>query len=245
MNAPISSARISRRTVLKTGALTVGFALTAPKAILRAAAQGAAPRVLDPKKVDAFLDVHADGSVTLFSGKVDLGQGLRISLPQIVAEELGLPIDRIKLVEGDTALTPNQGRTAGSNGIQQGGVQIRQASATARQALDLFAATRLNFRPLRGRGTRPAEGGRRRHHLRRPSRRQAIRHRTRPQGAAQGPGELQTIGVTGSVAAALLTFLAKVTAAPRVHDFPQAAGDALHGWSDPPADHRRGACVRR
>ena len=145
MNAPIRSARISRRTVLKTGALTVGFALTAPKAVLRAAAQGAAPRVLDPKKVDAFLDVHADGSVTLFSGKVDLGQGLRISLRQIVAEELGLPVDRIKMVEGDTALTPNQGRTAGSNGIQQGGVQIRQASATARKALTELAAKRLNL----------------------------------------------------------------------------------------------------
>ena len=94
------------------------------------------------KVVDAFLGVNADGSVTLFSGKVDLGQGLRISLRQIVAEELGLPIDRIKMVEGDTALTPNQGRTAGSNGIQQGGVQIRQASATARQALTELAAKR-------------------------------------------------------------------------------------------------------
>jgi CO/xanthine dehydrogenase Mo-binding subunit len=144
MNAPIRSARISRRTVLKTGTLTVGFALMAPKAVLRAAAQGAAPRVLDPKKVDAFLEVHADGAVTLFSGKVDLGQGLRISLRQIVAEELNLPVDRVKMVEGDTALTPNQGRTSGSNGIQQGGMQIRQASATARKALMEFAAKRLN-----------------------------------------------------------------------------------------------------
>ena len=94
--------------------------------------------------MDAFLTINGDGSVTLFSGKVDLGQGLRIALRQIVAEELGVPIDRIELIEGDTALTPDQGRTAGSNGIQQGGVQIRQAAATARQALVELASKRLN-----------------------------------------------------------------------------------------------------
>jgi CO/xanthine dehydrogenase Mo-binding subunit len=149
MNVPIklsqvSSPRVSRRTVLKSGALTVGFALAGPKAVLTAAAQAAAPRVLDAKEVDAFLSVNADGSVTLFSGKVDLGQGLRISLRQIVAEELGVPIERIEMIEGDTALTPDQGRTSGSNGIQQGGVQIRQAAATARKALIELASKRLN-----------------------------------------------------------------------------------------------------
>lgn len=140
----VSSSRVSRRTVLKSAALTVGFALAAPKAVLDAAAQAVTGRVLDPKVVDAFLHINADGSVTLFSGKVDLGQGLRIALRQIVAEELGVPIDRIDMIEGDTALTPNQGRTSGSNGIQQGGVQIRQAAATARQALVELASKRLN-----------------------------------------------------------------------------------------------------
>ena len=105
-------------------------------------------RMLDPKQVDAFIAVNADGTVTLYCGKVDLGTGLRIAIPQMVAEELGVPVERIKLIEGDTALTPDQGRTAGSNGIQRGGVQIRQAAATARKALiDLAREAAATCRP--------------------------------------------------------------------------------------------------
>ncbi|MGB7774564.1 MAG: molybdopterin cofactor-binding domain-containing protein, partial [Pseudolabrys sp.] len=91
--------------------------------------------------------MNGDGTVTLFCGKVDLGQGLRISIPQIAAEELGIGVDKIKFVEGDTALTPDQGRTSGSTGIQRGGMQIRQAAATARKALIDLAAERLNAKP--------------------------------------------------------------------------------------------------
>jgi nicotinate dehydrogenase subunit B len=94
----------------------------------------------------AFLAVNDDGTVTLYAGKVDLGQGLRIALRQIAGEELGIGVDLIKLVEGDTALTPDQGRTSGSNGIQRGGMQIRQAAATARAALVDLAAQRLNMK---------------------------------------------------------------------------------------------------
>lgn len=143
MNAPVKSSRLSRRAVLKGGALTVAFALTGVST--EAIAQGTAGgRVLDPKEVDAFLAVNADGTVTVYCGKVDLGQGLRIAIPQIAAEELGIGLNKIKYVEGDTALTPNQGRTSGSNGIQRGGMQIRQAAATARKALIELAAKRLN-----------------------------------------------------------------------------------------------------
>jgi nicotinate dehydrogenase subunit B len=144
MNAPVKKSHLSRRALLKSGALTVGFALVGGPAMRRAGAQGAAARMLDPKQVDAFIAINGDGSATLFCGKVDLGTGLRIAMRQILAEELGVSIDRIKLIEGDTALTPDQGRTAGSNGIQQGGVQIRRAAATARKALIELAAQRLN-----------------------------------------------------------------------------------------------------
>ena len=146
MNAPIKTPRFSRRAILQGGALTVGFALAGPARLL---AQGAASsaRVLDNKEVDAFLAVNGDGTVTLFCGKVDLGQGLRIAMPQIAAEELGIGVDKIKYVEGDTALTPDQGRTSGSNGIQIGGVQIRRAAATARKGLIDLAAQHLNVKP--------------------------------------------------------------------------------------------------
>ena len=147
MNAPFVASHFSRRAILKGGALTVGFALSGLPTKSSAQRLLGAPRVLDPKEVDAFLAVNADGTVTIFSGKVDLGQGLRISLRQIVAEELGVAIEKINLIEGDTALTPDQGRTSGSNGIQRGGMQLRRASATARNALFLLAAQKLSVKP--------------------------------------------------------------------------------------------------
>ena len=143
MNAPA----LSRRDVLKSGALTVGFALVGVPLSARAQTPAGAARVPDPTEVDGFLAVNADGSVTVFCGKVDLGQGLRIAMRQIVGEELGLGVDNIKLIEGDTALTPDQGPTSGSNGIQRGGVQLRQAAATARKALVELAAEKLQRKP--------------------------------------------------------------------------------------------------
>ena len=146
MTIQTASHRLSRRAVLAGGALTVTFALAGAR--LKALAQGAAaaPRSVDPKEVDAFLAVNGDGTVTLYTGNVDLGQGLRIAMRQIAGEELGIGVDMIKYVEGDTALTPDQGRTSGSNGIQRGGMQIRQAATTARAALIELAAQRLNVK---------------------------------------------------------------------------------------------------
>jgi len=147
MNAPAEKTRFSRRTLLEGGALIVGFALTGRPTSASAQGVTGAPRLLDAKAVDAYLAVNGDGTVTVYCGKVDLGQGLRIAIPQIAAEELGIGIEKIRYVEGDTALTPNQGRTSGSNGIQRGGMQIRQAAATARKAIIDLAALRLNLKP--------------------------------------------------------------------------------------------------
>ena len=135
---------LSRREFLQAGgALVVGFALP-PDASAQRFGHGetALGKTLDSTEVDGFVAVSADGSVTIYSGKVDLGQGLRIAIPQMAAEELGIGVERIAMIEGDTALTPDQGATAGSSGIVRGGVQIRQAAATAREALIGLAATR-------------------------------------------------------------------------------------------------------
>ena len=145
MSAPAKNFGLSRRAVLKGGALTVGFALAGARTKAVAQLPGA-QRVLDPKELDAFLAVNANGSVTVFCGKVDLGQGLRIAMRQIVAEELDVGVDKINYIEGDTALTPDQGRSSASNGIQRGGMQLRQAAATARQALVDLAAQKLNVK---------------------------------------------------------------------------------------------------
>jgi CO/xanthine dehydrogenase Mo-binding subunit len=104
----------------------------------------ASPASLDTDKVDAYLVIAPDGSATLYAGKVDIGTGARAAIRQIAAEELGMRPERIDMVEGDTALTPNQGGTGGSTGIMVGGMQIRQAAATARQALIDLAAKQMN-----------------------------------------------------------------------------------------------------
>jgi nicotinate dehydrogenase subunit B len=138
----MSFAETSRRDFLKgTGVLVVSFTL-APLAA-SCARGSAATRALAPDQVDAFLAIDARGGVTVFSGKVDLGTGVRTALTQIAAEELDVPLDRVTVVEGDTALTPDQGVTSGSLSIEKGGMQIRQAAATARRAVVQQAAQRL------------------------------------------------------------------------------------------------------
>ena len=146
MNAPRISQSLSRRDFLQGAALVVGFSFTGLPAALAQAVEGVSTHPLDLSEVDAFLAVRKDGSVVVYSGKVDLGTGHRIAMRQMVAEELSMAIDdvrRIELIEGDTALTPDQGTTAGSTGVMRGGVQLRQAAATAREALLALAAARL------------------------------------------------------------------------------------------------------
>ena len=134
------SIHTSRRDVLKGGgALVVSFSLAgAPR---EAIAQGAKP--FTTTEVDSFLAIDAKGMVTVYSGKVDLGTGIATALPQMVAEELDVPLPMIKLIQGDTALTPDQGTTWGSLSIQIGGMQLRNAAATAKAALLDEAAKRL------------------------------------------------------------------------------------------------------
>jgi len=142
---------ISRRAFLAAGgALIVSLGLEGPDRLLAQTVANAdrfLGKPLAPDVVDSYLAVHADGTVTLFTGKVDIGTGGRIALRQMVGEELDIPLERIAMIEGDTALTPNQGATAGSYTIARGGSQIRQAAATARQALLAQAAPRLG-RPV-------------------------------------------------------------------------------------------------
>jgi nicotinate dehydrogenase subunit B len=138
--------QISRReALLGSGALVVSFSLVGP--LSEALAQGAA-KPLALTEVDSFLAIDKAGNVTVYSGKVDLGTGVSTALRQIVAEELDVPIARIALVQGDTLLTPDQGNTWASLTIQLGGMQLRQASAAARQALLAEAAKKLGTSEL-------------------------------------------------------------------------------------------------
>ncbi len=132
----MTHASMTRRGLLETGgALFVTFALGGRRA---ARAQGGAPA-----QVDSFLGVGADGSVVIYTSKVDVGTGLATAFCQTAAEELDIPVERFRVVEGDTATTPNHGGTGGSSGIPRGAADIRRAAATARQALLELAAKRF------------------------------------------------------------------------------------------------------
>ena len=123
---------LNRREFLAAGgSLVVSFAIS-PGAL----AQGPVPvKTVSLGEVDGFLAIAADGTVTVYSGKVDLGTGVRTAFMQIAAEELDVPLDRVRVIEGDTLLTPDQGATTSSVSISRGGMEIRHAAATARAAL--------------------------------------------------------------------------------------------------------------
>src|SRR5512135_3615148 len=95
-------------------------------------------------QLDDWLAFETDGTLLAFSGKVELGTGVRTALAQIVAEELDVPFERVRMVMGDTALTLDEGYTAGSKTIQSSGANLRRASAEARQALLEMASDRLD-----------------------------------------------------------------------------------------------------
>jgi CO/xanthine dehydrogenase Mo-binding subunit len=135
----------ARRNFLKTGgALVVTFSMPAGTgAATDAPSAMTATKSLATDRVEGFLAIDAKGRVTVYSGKVDLGTGIETAMAQIAAEELSVPLDRVTIIQGDTLLTPDQGITWGSLSIQAGGMQIRQAAATARQALIGEGAARL------------------------------------------------------------------------------------------------------
>ncbi|HZF20389.1 MAG TPA: molybdopterin cofactor-binding domain-containing protein [Burkholderiales bacterium] len=125
---------LDRRGFLKgAGALIVTFSIPGS-----AFAQAQDPKL---QQLDAWLAVGADGQVTVFCGKVELGTGVQTALAQIVAEELDVAFARVFMLMGDTALCQNQGPTVGSQTIYRAGPQLRQAAAEARKTLLELAAT--------------------------------------------------------------------------------------------------------
>ena len=136
--------RISRRSLLKAGAgaLVVGFSVDATLAQAAGAALRPAKSVAKDV-VDSFVVLSPDGKVTIFVGKVDLGTGTKTALAQMAADELDVAFERIEMVMGDTATTPDQWITGANLTIAQGGGELRRACATARAALLARASTKL------------------------------------------------------------------------------------------------------
>ena len=93
-----------------------------------------------PKEIDAWLHIGENGKVTVYTGKVEMGQNIRTSLSQAVAEELHVPIEKIEMVMGDTQLTPFDMGTFGSRTTPTMNLQLRKVAATAREMMIGLAA---------------------------------------------------------------------------------------------------------
>lgn len=136
---------ISRRGFLAGGsALCIGFSFGALPSLAQVRPGAALPGALRTHPgVDAWLAIGTDDRVTLFTGKVEYGQGLKTALVQLAAEELDVSPAAVEVVVADTLRTPNESWTAGSRSIQDSGMSIRHAAAEARRILLDVAAGRL------------------------------------------------------------------------------------------------------
>lgn len=95
-------------------------------------------------QIDNWITINKDRSISVFSGKVELGQGIATALAQIAAEELDVALQRIRLVMADTQRTPDEGGTTGSRSLETSGVAIRSAAAAAREHLLSLAFEQLD-----------------------------------------------------------------------------------------------------
>jgi len=148
MNAPVILDR--RQMLAGGGALIVSFSLSGALAQDQSA-PAAAPAPSPPGSLktspylDSWIRIDADGSITVFTGKAELGQGFKTAFQQIAAEELDVPFASLKVVTADTKLTANEGYTAGSHSMQDSGTAIQYAAAQAREILVAEAAKRLDL----------------------------------------------------------------------------------------------------
>jgi isoquinoline 1-oxidoreductase len=99
------------------------------------------------KDYNAFLQIAGDGTVSCFTGKIEMGQGVITSLAQMMADELNVPLEKVKMVMGDTDLCPYDAGTWGSQSTQTFGPAMRAAAAEARSVLTDLAATKLGIPP--------------------------------------------------------------------------------------------------
>ena len=149
MNAP-SRFQFDRRSVLLGGgALIVGFSLI-PSAFAQEA-QGASPAapslpgsLKTTPMLDAWIRIEADGKVTVFTGKSELGQGIKTAVLQVAAEQLSVSPSSVNVITSDTARTPSEGYTSGSQSMQESGTAIMHAAAQVREILLGLASSRLS-----------------------------------------------------------------------------------------------------
>jgi CO/xanthine dehydrogenase Mo-binding subunit len=137
---------MNRRNFLKnTGCLAIGFSLSSPFINDMAPMLQELPESIKRNpNIDAWLQVLANGQVRIFTGKLELGQGISTAILQVAAEELDLPMEQVEIVLADTDRTPDEGYTAGSGSIEQSAMAVRYAAAAARNKLLELSSQQLS-----------------------------------------------------------------------------------------------------
>lgn len=137
---------MNRRNFLKnTGCLAIGFSLNTSFMDIPSPMVQELPESLRRNpNINAWLEVLANGQIRIFTGKLELGQGIRTAIAQVAAEELDHDVNKVEVILADTARTPDEGYTAGSGSIEQSAMAVRFAAAAARQKLLELTAQQLN-----------------------------------------------------------------------------------------------------
>jgi nicotinate dehydrogenase subunit B len=128
---------ITRRDLLKgSSALIISVAIPPLAAISASTAEARlATRTLNPAQLDTWLAIAANGEITGYWGKMDMGQGVDTAIAQIIAEELDVDVNIVNIIAGDSALCADQGGASGSTGVNLSGAAFRAAAAEARLVL--------------------------------------------------------------------------------------------------------------
>ena len=149
--APGYNFHFDRRDFIKAFGLGILFIVPAARALAQQRTTGESGRGAGnqslPNDIDAWIHIDENGGVTVFTGKVEVGQNTRTTMTESVADELHVPVDLVHLVMGDTDLTPFDMGTFGSRSTPTMAPQLRKAAAAAREMLIAMAAEQLNVSP--------------------------------------------------------------------------------------------------
>ncbi|MGH9710099.1 MAG: molybdopterin cofactor-binding domain-containing protein, partial [Candidatus Acidiferrales bacterium] len=142
---PMHLFAMDRRDFMKAIGGGIAILLVAKEALaLQESGRRTGMREEMPREINAWLHIAQDGSITVFTGKVEIGQNIRTSLAQTVADELHVELASIAMVMGDTQLTPFDAGTFGSRTTPQMGTQLRKVAWAARDVLTGLAAKQWN-----------------------------------------------------------------------------------------------------
>jgi nicotinate dehydrogenase subunit B len=140
----MNTVKLSRRAFGKLAGAVIATLSLAPFSAFAQSGPDLPVDLRANRRLDGWIRIDVEGTVTIFTGKVELGQGILTALSQIAADELDVDFARVRMISADTAHSPNEGYTFGSQSVEQGGEALRTAAANARAVLLAAASRQFN-----------------------------------------------------------------------------------------------------